>query len=92
MLDSVAVTDEGLVDPWWGRTEQVAISKAEGDTTVSWEEFAVSGGTLRHSGSKRAHHAREGRFLSQQGVGTVVTGQVGEDMRHMFRGVLEAFA
>jgi predicted Fe-Mo cluster-binding NifX family protein len=92
MFACVAVTDEGLVDPRWRRTEWTVTAKVEGDTKVSWEEFAVSWGTLRHSGSERAHHARVGRFLRQQGVDTVVAGHVGENMRLMFRGIREALA
>ena len=83
MLTCVAVTDEGLVDPRWGRTERVAIADVEGDTIVSWEEFAVSWGTLRQSGSERAHHARVARFLRQHGVETVAARHMGEDMRNM---------
>jgi predicted Fe-Mo cluster-binding NifX family protein len=83
MLTCVAVTDEGLVDPRWGRTERVAIADVEGDTIVGWEEFAVSWGTLRQFGSERAHHARVARFLRQHGIETVVARHMGEDMRNM---------
>jgi predicted Fe-Mo cluster-binding NifX family protein len=83
MLTCVAVTDEGLVDPRWGRTERVAIADGEGDTIVGWEEFAVSWGTLRQSGSERAHHARVARFLRQHRIEIVVARHMGEDMRNM---------
>ena len=83
MLTCVAVTDEGLVDPRWGRTERVAVAEVEGGTIVGWEEFAVSWGTLRQSGSERAHHATVARFLRQHRIELVVARHMGEDMRKM---------
>ena len=65
MLACVAVTDEGLVDPRCRRAERLAIAKVEGDTTVSREEFAVSWGTPRESGSEPTQQPRVARFLGQ---------------------------
>jgi predicted Fe-Mo cluster-binding NifX family protein len=87
-----AVTDGGLVDPRWRCTERTATAKVEGDSTVRWEEFAVSWDTLRHSGSESVHQAWVVRFLRQHGLDAMVARHVGQDTRHMFRSVLEALA
>jgi predicted Fe-Mo cluster-binding NifX family protein len=87
MLICVAVADEGLMDPRWGRAERTAVAEVEGDTICGWEEFAVSWGTLRQSSSERAHHARVARFLRQHRIELVVARHMGEDMRDMITGM-----
>jgi predicted Fe-Mo cluster-binding NifX family protein len=92
MLVCVAVTDEGLVDPRWRRTERMTIVKVEGGTILSSEKFAVSWGSLRQSGSERTHHSRVAHFLGQHRLDSLLTRDVGENMRHILDRVLEAFA
>jgi hypothetical protein len=92
MLGCVAVTDEGLVDPRWRGTERVAVAEVERGTTLRCKEFAVSWGTLRQSGSEPALQARVARFPGQRGLGTVLARHVGNDVRHMLHGALEALA
>jgi predicted Fe-Mo cluster-binding NifX family protein len=80
MVVCVPVIYGSMVDPRWGRADQVAIAEVDGDAVVNWEELDVSWGTVRNAGSERAHHARMARFIKEHHVDTVVAHHMGDDM------------
>jgi len=80
---AVAVSEGGLVDPRWGRASTVALATVRQGVVSGWEEHQVDWGTLRETGSERAHHARVARFMKQHGVGAVAAGHMGRDMAAM---------
>jgi predicted Fe-Mo cluster-binding NifX family protein len=83
MIVCLAVTQEGFVDPRWGRAEKVAIAKISGNGIESWQEFDVGWGRLHDSGTEGGHHARVARFLRQNKVAAVVANHMGAGMEHM---------
>lgn len=83
MIVCVAVTDEGLVDPRWGRAERVAVAELSPGGIDRWREFHVGWGSLRESGSEGSHHARVARFLREHEVEAVAADHMGADMEHM---------
>jgi predicted Fe-Mo cluster-binding NifX family protein len=83
MVVCVAVTEEGLVDPRWGRAERVAVAEVSPDGVESWQEHYVDWASLRESETEGFHHARVARFLMEHRVEAVVASHMGEDMAHM---------
>ena len=58
----------------WGRAPQVAVSTIDGATIRSWEVHDVRWDVAHDEGGEGAHHARVVRFLRDNGVQVVVTG------------------
>jgi predicted Fe-Mo cluster-binding NifX family protein len=83
MIVCLAVTEEGLADPRWGRAERVAVAEVSPNGIENWREFDVGWGTLRESGTEGSHHARVARFLREHQVDAVVADHMGSDMEHM---------
>jgi predicted Fe-Mo cluster-binding NifX family protein len=83
MIVCLAVTDQGLVDPRWGRAERVALAEVTPEGIESWRELDVGWGSLRESGSEGSHHARVARFLREHQVEAVAADHMGADMEHM---------
>jgi predicted Fe-Mo cluster-binding NifX family protein len=83
MVVCVAVTEQGLVDPRWGRAERVALAEIGGNGIESWQELDVGWSSLRASGTEGSHHARVARFLKEHRVEAVVADHMGADMEHM---------
>jgi len=83
MILCVPVTDDGLVDPRWGRTDRIAVAEVVGDTIKSWQEFDVSWSRLHDEGTPARHHARVARFLKEHHVDAVVAHHVGDGMVRM---------
>ena len=83
MIVCVPVTDDGLVDPRWGRAERVAVARLEGGSIAAWEEHAVAWDSLHDIGTEGGHHARVARFLVDHGVQVVVAGHMGPPMVEM---------
>jgi predicted Fe-Mo cluster-binding NifX family protein len=79
----IPVSQEGFVDPRWGRTDRVAVAKVTANTIQSWQEFDVGWGQLHDSGNEAGHHARVARFLKEHEVGVVVANHMGPPMEHM---------
>jgi predicted Fe-Mo cluster-binding NifX family protein len=83
MVICVPVTDDGQIDPSWGRASRVAIADVEAGSLADWQEFDVGWGDLHDTGTEGGHHARVARFLMEHGVRVVVAHHMGDDMRHM---------
>ena len=83
MIVCVPVTDDGLVDPRWGRAARVAVARLEGGGIAAWEEHAVAWDALHDIGTEGGHHARVARFLVDHGVQVVVAGHMGPPMVEM---------
>lgn len=79
----VPVTQDGLVDPRWGRADRVAVGAVSGDGIDSWTEFDVGWGRLHDEGPEGTHHARVARFLQEHGIETVVANHMGDGMTQM---------
>jgi predicted Fe-Mo cluster-binding NifX family protein len=80
MIVCVPVTDDGRVDPRWGRAARVAVARMAGGQIVSWEEHAVAWDALHDIGTEGGHHARVARFLKEHAVEVVVAGHMGPPM------------
>jgi predicted Fe-Mo cluster-binding NifX family protein len=80
MIVCVPVTEDGQVDPRWGRAGRVAVARLAGGTIVSWDEHAVAWDALHDIGTEGGHHARVARFLKDHGVEVVVAGHMGPPM------------
>src|ERR1035441_4290513 len=64
----VPITDDGQVDPRWGRADRVAVADVADKEIRDWQEFTVAWGTLHDQGTEGAHHARVARFLRDNQV------------------------
>ncbi len=83
MIICIPVTEDGFVDPRWGRAKRVAVAKVSGDRIENWQEFDVGWDSLHDSGSEGGHHARIARFLREHNVEEVVVNHMGPPMEHM---------
>lgn len=83
MIVCIPVTQDGLVDPGWGRADRVAVAEVAADTIDTWEEFDVGWGRLHDSGPEGGHHARIASFLKEHAVEAVIAGHMGPPMEHM---------
>ena len=83
MIVCLPVTQEGFLDPRWGRADRVAIAKVTANGIQSWQEVDVGWGLLHDSGTEGAHHARVARFLREQEVEAVVANHMGPPMELM---------
>jgi predicted Fe-Mo cluster-binding NifX family protein len=79
----IPVSQDGFVDPRWGRADRVAVAEVTADAIQSWHEFDVGWGQLHDSGTEAGHHARIARFLKEHAVGAVVANHMGPPMEHM---------
>ncbi len=79
----VAVTDDGQVDPRWGRAGRVAVAEVTGGQIRDWQEFTVGWGELHDQGTEGAHHARIARFLRDNQVEVIAAHHVGPGMERM---------
>ena len=41
MMVCIPVTDDGMVDPRWGKADRVAVAEVAGGSIVSWLEIEV---------------------------------------------------
>jgi predicted Fe-Mo cluster-binding NifX family protein len=82
MIVCIPITQEGLIDPRWGRADRVAIAEVTPKGIEVWQEFDVGWGDLHDSGTEGSHHARVVRFLREHHVEAVVAGHMGPDMKH----------
>ena len=79
----VPVTDQGIVDPRWGRAERLAIAEVEDGEVKSWEEIEVNWGEHHEIASEGQHHALVARFIRDQKVDAVVADHMGPGMLTM---------
>lgn len=83
MIVCIPVTEEGFVDPGWGRADRVAVAKVTANAIDDWQEFDVGWGRLHDSGPEGGHHARIARFLTEHEVEAVIADHMGPPMEHM---------
>jgi predicted Fe-Mo cluster-binding NifX family protein len=83
MIVCVPVTEDGSVDPRWGRAHRVAVATLTDDGLEDWQEIDVGWDELHDSASEGSHHARIARFLRERQVDTVVARHMGAAMAHM---------
>jgi len=83
MIVCIPVTEEGFVDPGWGRADRVAVAKVTASAIDAWQEFDVGWGRLHDSGPEGGHHARIANFLKEHAVEAVIAGHMGPPMEHM---------
>ena len=79
----VPVTNDGRIDPRWGRAERVAVASVEAGRLADWKEHEVGWNRLHDSGTEGSHHARVARFLLDQKVEMVVAHHMGAGMQQM---------
>ncbi len=83
MIVAVPVTDDGMIDPGWGRAGRVAVADVQAGTIASWQAFDVRWDQLHDVGTEGGHHARVAVFLREHGVETVVAHHMGPPMLNM---------
>ena len=83
MIVCVPVTDDGMVDPRWGRAGKVAVADVKGGAIASWREFEVRWDEQHDIGSEGGHHARVAQFLREHRVEVVVANHMGPPMAQM---------
>ena len=81
----VPETDDGRIDPRWGRAARVAVADVRDGSIAGWQEFDVGWGQLHDAGAEGSHHARVARFLLDHRVEVVVAHHMGDEMRHMLQ-------
>ena len=83
MIIAIPVTDDGLVDPRWGRARSVAVAELdENDKLVSWQSHVVRWDELHDESAHGQHHARIIRFLRENAVQAVLVGHMGPGIAH----------
>ena len=83
MIVCVPITDDGQVDPRWGRAQRIAVARVVDGAVEEWQEFDVSWDRLHDEGTSAQHHARVARFLKEHAIDAVVAHHVGEGMMRM---------
>ena len=83
MIIAIPVTDDGLVDPRWGRARSVAVAELdENNKLVAWQSHVVRWDELHGEGGHGQHHARIIRFLRENSVEAVLVGHMGPGIAH----------
>jgi len=83
MIICAPVTNEGTIDPRWGKADWVALANVADGEIVSWQEVEVSWSRLHDEGTPGSHHARVVTFLRDHHVEAVVVNHMGDGMVRM---------
>ena len=83
MVVCVPVTDDGTVDPRWGRAARVAIADVRSGAIAGWGIYDVRWDEQHDVATEGGHHARVAGFLREHGVEVVVANHMGPPMKHM---------
>ena len=83
MIVAVPVTDDGVIDPRWGRAGRVAVADVQAGAIASWRAFDVRWDQQHDLGTEGGHHARVAGFLREHRVETVVAHHMGPPMLNM---------
>jgi predicted Fe-Mo cluster-binding NifX family protein len=83
MIICAPVTNEGTIDPRWGKADWVALANVADGEIVSWQEVEVSWSRLHDEGTPGSHHARVVKFLREHDVEAVVVNHMGDGMVRM---------
>lgn len=84
MIICAPVTNEGTIDPRWGKADWVALADVVDGEIVSWQEVEVSWSRSHDEGAPGSHHARVVKFLRDHRVEAVVANHIGDGMVRMF--------
>ena len=79
----VPVTEDGQVDPRWGRAEAVAVAEVSDGAITSWQQHQVGWGSQHDQGTEGSHHARIARFLRDNQIEAIAVNHVGDGMVRM---------
>lgn len=79
----VPVTDDGQIDPRWGRASRVAVVDVQAGALAGWRVFDVRWDTLHDATTEGGHHARVAGFLREHRVEVVVANHMGPPMLEM---------
>ena len=83
MVVCVPVTDDGTIDPRWGRAARVAIADVRADAITNWRVFDVRWDDQHDLDTEGGHHARVAGFLREHDVEVVVAHHMGPPMQRM---------
>ena len=83
MIICAPVTEDGNIDPRWGRADWIAIADVVDGEILNWREIEVSWSTLHDEGTDGSHHARVVRFLKDQKIESIVANHMGDGMTRM---------
>jgi predicted Fe-Mo cluster-binding NifX family protein len=83
MIVCAPVTQEGMIDPRWGKADWVAVAEVVAGEIVTWHEVEVSWSRLHDEGGPGSHHARVVTFLREHQVEVVVANHIGPGMVRM---------
>ena len=83
MIVCLPVTEEGQIDPRWGRADRVAVVALVDGGVSSWEEVQVGWGRSHDQAGEGSHHAGIARFLMEHQVQVVVASHMGPPMENM---------
>ncbi len=80
MMVCIPVTDDGMVDPRWGKADRVAVAEVVDTKILAWREIDVSWSRLHDEGTPGSHHARVVTFLREHQIEAVVANHMGDGM------------
>ena len=83
MIMCVPITNDGIVDPSWGRADSIAVAEVLDGKIANWEVIEVSWSRLHDEGTPGSHHARVAKFLREHQIEVVVANHIGDGMVRM---------
>jgi predicted Fe-Mo cluster-binding NifX family protein len=83
MIVCAPVTEEGMIDPRWGKADWVAVADVVNGDIDTWQVVEVSWSRLHDEGTPGSHHARVATFLREHQVEAVVANHIGPGMVKM---------
>lgn len=79
----IPVTEDGRVEPRFGRAPRVAVVSVSDGAITRWQEFPVGWDVAHDAGTEGSHHARIVRFLNEHRVDTIVAEHMGAGMQRV---------
>jgi predicted Fe-Mo cluster-binding NifX family protein len=83
MIVCAPVTEEGMIDPRWGKADRVAVANVVDGEIDTWQVVEVSWSRLHDEGTPGSHHARVATFLREHQIEAVVANHIGPGMVKM---------
>lgn len=80
MILTLPVTDDGSVDPRFGRASTMAVAEVTDGQITSWTTHDVGWDVLHDEGPHGTHHGRIVRFLKEHNVERVLFVRMGDGM------------
>jgi predicted Fe-Mo cluster-binding NifX family protein len=82
MILAIPVTEDGAVEPRFGKAPIMAVATVEDGEITDWQTHKVEWDVLHDLGEHGQHHARIVRFLKDNNVERVVFAHMGPPMQH----------